>query len=303
MFTTLIVDDEPLMRSYLRQALEAQGLSVLGEAGDAALALQLAEDLCPDLVVLDLDFKTPGDTGLQVGSALLGLLPVPLVTFVTGSSQHAVAAFALGAMDYLVKPVAPDRLAKMVARARSRCADRRAREKAQQRERERAAPAPRLRVPVWTPQAVRLLRIEEIDSIEAREKRVYVRTEGTEYPTERTLSQLETVLPPDQFFRLHHAHLVNLERVEELLFLGNHRYAVRLSDNQVLPVGRSRYAALRQRLGIERVEKLGGRVPVDELEEGVPQIRDGSSGGLHRPSLHPEVTEYPPMGPRPAQRH
>ena len=58
---------------------------------------------------------------------------------------------------------------------------------------------------------------------------------------------------------------MKLERVEELLFLGNHRYAVRLSDNRVLPVGRSRYPALRQRLGLDRVMNLEGRVPVDEL--------------------------------------
>ncbi len=266
MITTLIVDDEPLTRSYLRQALEAQGASILGEAEDGAQALQLAEDLCPDLILLDLDFKTPGLTGLEIGSALLGLDPGPLVAFVTGSSQHAVAAFELGALDYLVKPVAPDRLAKTVARARSRLIARRARREAQQRMLERTTPAPRRRVPVWAPSsAVRLIRIEEIDSIEAREKRVYVRTGDNEYCTDRTLSQLETLLPPDQFFRIHYLHLVRLERVEELLFLGNHRYAVRLSDNRVLPVGRSRYPALRQRLGLDCVMNLEGRVPVDEL--------------------------------------
>jgi DNA-binding LytR/AlgR family response regulator len=262
MITTLIVDDEPLTRSYLRQALEAQGVSILGEAASGAQALQLTKEFCPDLILLDLDFKTPGLMGLEIGSALLELTPVPLVAFVTGSTQHAVTAFELGALDYLVKPVAPDRLAKTVARARSRVIDRRARREAQQRAMARSAPAPRRRVPVWAPSAVRLIGIEEIDSIEAREKQVYVRTKDDEYRTDCSLSQLETLLPPDQFFRIHHSHLVKLERVEELLFLGNHRYAVRLSDDQVLPVGRSRYPALRQRLGLERVMDLEQTVTV-----------------------------------------
>jgi DNA-binding LytR/AlgR family response regulator len=299
MITTLIVDDEPLTRSYLRQALEAQGVSILGEAEDGVQALQLAEALCPDLILLDLDFKTPGLTGLQVGSALLGLTPVPLVAFVTGSSQHAVTAFEQGALDYLVRPVAPDRLAKTVTRARSRLADRRARREAQQRTRERAAPAPRRRVPVWAPSAVRLIGIEEIDSIEAREKLVYVRTKDDEYRTDCSLSKLETVLPPDQFFRVHFSYLVKLERVEELLFLGNHRYAVRLSDNRVLPVGRSRYPALRQRLGLDRVMNLEGRLPGDEPEEALPQRRDGSRGGRYRSLPHPDAAEPPSAALRP----
>jgi DNA-binding LytR/AlgR family response regulator len=293
MITTLVVDDEPLTRSYLRQALETQGVSILGEAADGALALQLAEDLCPDLIVLDLDLKTPGLTGPQIGSALQRLDPVSLVAYVAGSAQHAVMAFEQGAMDYLVKPVAPERLAKMVARARSRLSDRQARREAERRALERATPAPRPRVPVCTPTAVRLIRIEEIDSIEAREKRVYVRTEDDEYRTDCSMSQLETVLPPDQFFRIHFSYLVKLERVEEILFLGNHRYAVRLTDNRRLPVGRNRYPALRERLGLDRVMNFEGRASVDEPEEAIAPSRNSSRAGRRRSLPHPDATGCP----------
>jgi DNA-binding LytR/AlgR family response regulator len=248
--TALIVDDEPLARSHLRRLLEAQGVDVIGDAETAAQALQLAEDLRPDLFLVDI--QMPGLTGLQMAGALLHLDPAPLIVFVTGYSEHAVAAFEHGALDYLVKPVAADRLAKTLVRARERLADAQARRAAEQRVIEQMAEAPPLRrLPVRLDYAVRLLRIEEIVCAVAREKRVYVRTQDGEHRTYYTLTQLETLLPRENFLRIHDSCLVNLERVEELIFLGNHAYEVRLTNNQRLPVGRTRYAELQRRLGLE----------------------------------------------------
>ena len=96
-----------------------------------------------------------------------------------------------------------------------------------------------------------LIRVEEILCAVAREKRVFVCSKGGEYRTYYTLTQLETLLPQDQFLRIHDSCLVNLEEVEELIFLGNHAYEVRLSDYQRLPVGRTRYAELQRRLGLD----------------------------------------------------
>ncbi len=278
MITALIVDDEPLTCSSLREALEAHGVSVLGQTLNGARALQLAADLCPDLILIDLDSRMPGLTGLQVGAALQGFDPIPLIVFISNGHEHAVTAFEQGVLDYLVKPVAPERLAITVDRMRSRLIDRRARRPAPRRAPEPDAPAPRRRVPVWTHSAVRLIRIEEIDCVQSREKLVYVRTQEEEYRTTCSLGQLEALLPSDQFFRIHTSHLVRLDRVEELLFLGNHRYAVRLSDNRVVPVGRSRYPALRHRLGLERITNLEESPPVDEPEEAF--FRPASPGLL-----------------------
>jgi DNA-binding LytR/AlgR family response regulator len=248
--TGLIVDDEPLARSHLRRLLQAQGVEVIGEAETAALALQLAEDLHPDLFLIDI--QMPGLTGLQMAGALLHLDPVPLTVFVTGYSEHAVAAFEHGALDYLVKPVAADRLAKTLVRARERLADAHSRRAAERRVLEEASQAPPLRrLPVRLDYAVRLLRMDEILCAVAREKRVYVRTQAGEHRTYYTLTQLESLLPREQFLRIHDSCLVNLERVEELIFLGNHAYEVRLANTQRLPVGRTRYAELQRRLGLE----------------------------------------------------
>jgi DNA-binding LytR/AlgR family response regulator len=269
MFTTLIIADNPRTRTTLWEGLEAQGISILGEGGTGARGLQLARERRPDLVLLDLDLTAPGLTGLQVGVALQRLDPSPLVVFISASSQHAVTAFEQGVLDYLIKPLTPDRLVKTLVRARCRLADRRARREAQRRALERALAPPGRRVPVWTPSAVRLIRVEEIDSVETREQLVYVRAGDTEYRASCSLGRLESLLPPQQFLRIHNSHLVRLERVEELLFLGNHRYGVRLSDDRVLPVGRSRYPALRQRLGLDRTIEFGSRLPDNEPEEAL----------------------------------
>lgn len=248
--TALIVDDEPLARTHLRRLLEAQGIQVVGESENAAGALEMAEDLRPDLLLLDI--QMPGLSGMQIASALLYLDPAPVLIFVTGYSEHAVAAFEHQALDYLLKPVSAERLVKTLVRAREHLAHIQARKEARRRISEQATgAAPLRRLPVRADYVVHLLRVEEIICAVAREKRVFVRTKGGEYKTYYTLTHLEALLPKDRFLRIHDSCLVNLDQIEELLFLGNHAYEVRLSDNQRLPVGRARYAELQRRLGLD----------------------------------------------------
>ncbi len=273
--TGLIVDDEPLARAHLSRLLKAQGAEVVGEADNAATGLQLAEDLQPDIVFLDI--QMPGLTGMQMAAALLHLDSPPLVVFVTGYSEYALDAFDRNALDYLVKPLSPERLARTLVRARERLANRNVRSEgagapeAEETDADGEAksdsprgtggppgagqavygPTTLRRLPIRENYAVRLVRIEEIVCAVAREKRVFVRTTGGEYRTYYTLTQLETLLPPDLFLRIHDSCLVQLDRVEEILFLGNHTYRVRLSDGEMLPVGRARYPELQRRLGLE----------------------------------------------------
>ncbi len=250
MITALIVDDEPLARLHLRRLLEEQQVNVVGEAENVSVALQLAEDLHPDLITLDI--QMPGLTGMQMAGALLHLDSPPLLVFVTAFPEHAASAFEHDALDYLVKPVARDRLARTLVRVRERLNDRQARKQAQEQIlKQTAAQAPLRRLPVRGNYAVRLLRVEEIVCAIARDKRVYIRTDEGEHRTYYTLAQLETLLPPDQFLRIHDSCIVNLEMVEELLFLGNHAYKLRLSNELQIPVGRTRYPELQRRLGLD----------------------------------------------------
>ena len=251
MLTALIADDEPLARAYLRRLLETQQITVIGEAEQATQALQFAEDLRPDLLFLDI--QMPGLTGMQAAGALLQLDNPPLLVFVTGYSEHAAAAFEHAALDYLVKPVTPERLAKTLVRARERLSDRSLQRQTQQRiDIEMTQSLPLRRLPVREDYAVKLLRVEDIVCATSREKRVYVRTGVGEFRTYYTLTQLETLLPSDRFCRIHESCLVNLDCIEEVLFLGNHSYAVQLSDGLQLPVGRTRYPELQRRLGLDQ---------------------------------------------------
>ena len=249
MLTAVIVDDEPLARSRLRRLLEAQGVQILGEAENAAVALQFTEDMRPDLLLLDI--QMPGLTGMQMASALLHLEAAPLLIFVTGYSEYAVAAFEQDALDYLVKPVTLERLATTLTRARERLANKQARAQARQSLLERASELPPLRsLPVRADYVVRFLPLPEILYAIARDKSVLVSTKEGEHRTYYTLTQLESLLPSDRFLRIHDSSLVNLDAVMELIFLGDHAYEVRLSNNQLLRVGRTRYAELQRRMGL-----------------------------------------------------
>ena len=258
----LVVDDEPLARAHLRRLLETLGVRVVAEAASATDALLLAEMYHPDALFLDIEM--PGLSGMHLAAAVAGLDPAPEIVFVTGYSQYAVAAFERNALDYLVKPVAADRLLQTVTRLRQA-----SRVKQASGAKSGALPAfldvapsaPLRRLPVRTDYAVRLLRLPHIVVCLARDKKVTVRTqtetdEREEFRTYYSLAQLEKLLPgPDAggdatFLRVHESALVNLDRVEELLFLGNHDYELRLSDDSAVPVGRTRYAELRRRLGL-----------------------------------------------------
>ena len=251
----LIVDDEPLARAHLRRQLEALGETVSGEAEEATEALQKAESLRPDVVFLDI--QMPGITGLQLAAAIQSLDGPPLVVFVTGYSEHALAAFERNALDYLAKPVSTDRLSKSLARARERLDDRAARrsnsdtptvDKSNREEESAYEITPLTRLPVRDNYTVRFVRVEDILCAVARDKRVAIRTAKGETRTYYTLSQLGTLLPSDRFLRIHDSCIVNVEQIQELHSLGSHSYAVSLTNGIQLPVSRSRFPALQQRL-------------------------------------------------------
>lgn len=116
MTTALIADDEPLMRANLREHLQTlwPELQILAEAEDGVEALQKTQALRPDIAFLDI--QMPGLTGLQVAQLLGPLLPSTKLVFVTAFDRYALEAFDAHAVDYLLKPVDPLRLARMVAR-------------------------------------------------------------------------------------------------------------------------------------------------------------------------------------------
>lgn len=257
MMTALLVDDEPLARVHLQRLLEVHETQIIGEADNAATALQLAEDLRPDLLFLDI--QMPGLTGLQMAAAIQSLDTPPLLIFVTGYSEHALVAFEHDALDYLVKPVTPERLAKTMVRARARLSEREAKRQVREtgpsnsqagNELTIGTTAPLHRLPIREDFFVRFIPVDEIICAIARDKRVIVRTPEGEHRTYYTLTQLESLLPSELFFRVHDSCLVNIDQIKELHILGSHSYAVKLTNGLQLPVSRSRYPLLQHRLGV-----------------------------------------------------
>jgi DNA-binding LytR/AlgR family response regulator len=244
MLRIVIVDDEPLARSRLRRLLAGRpDVEVVGEAGDGVSACRLIETERPDLVLLDI--QMPGLSGFDV---LRRLTWRPRVVFVTAYDRFAVQAFEAEALDYLLKPVEPERLARAVERAVPGDDDRLARlldaVARLQPARERLAARQGNRIVLVDPAAVCFVRAEDKYSV--------VYTGEHEHVLDRTLDELERSLGPESFLRIHRSLLVNVACVRELRTLDDGRCTVLLDDARgtTLQASRRGAALLRARLRI-----------------------------------------------------
>jgi two-component system, LytTR family, response regulator len=231
----LIVDDEAPARGELRYLLAAHPeVEVVGEAATAPEALTLAQNVRYDVVFLDVEM--PGMTGLEVARLVLDRRARPAVVFVTAHERYAADAFAVEAFDYLVKPVEPERLARVVARL------------AQAR---REAPAPVEKIPVvGAGGAKALLDYDDVHWIEADGDYSRVHTYDRTYLATSSLRELEELLPNGRFARIHRSHVVNLAKVAAVRRAGPDRLRLALDDEQrtELDVARRQTRALRERL-------------------------------------------------------
>ena len=224
----LIVDDEPLARSAMRRLLAPhQAIEIVGEADSTAAARAAIVAMKPDLVFLDIELG--GDDGFDL---LASLDNPPSVIFVTAYAEHAVEAFAVDAVDYLLKPVDPDRLAESLARVER-----------QRASRPQAAPAIELR----TPRRTVFAQPEEIVILRADGDFTQVHLAG-QPPVMiwRTLAHFESLLPAPPFLRLGRSLIVNRDRLRNVETLS--RTSTRLVlDGLAEPVEIGRTAAARLR--------------------------------------------------------
>ena len=236
----LVVDDEPLARARLRQLLEQDGdIRLLGECADGVEAIAAIRDRRPDLVFLDV--QMPEKSGFDVLAAL-DPAERPAVVFVTAHDHHAIHAFEVNALDYLLKPFDEDRFRRTLARAKAALATdphdlhRRTLALIEELKGPRRPPVDRLMIR----EAGRLffLRTDEIDWIESEGNYVRLHAGGASHQLRETLSRLESQLDPGRFLRIHRSTIVNLDRVKEIqpLFHGEHR--VLLADGTELTLSR-----------------------------------------------------------------
>jgi len=229
--TVLIADDEPVARQVLREHVEAiPSLEVAGEASTGKETLQRILDLEPDVVLLDQ--QMPELDGLAVVRSLRGAR-TPLIIFVTAYEAHALEAFEVGAVDYLLKPVRRERLEKAIEKARRQL---------------KSAPA------IEGPKKIvgrrgtdlYLLDPAEIVAFQAEGELVHIITTSQRYLSDHSLKALEEKLERPRFRRVHRGTLINTDHLRKISPLSSRRWLLKMSNGFEAVVSKRLASAIRE---------------------------------------------------------
>lgn len=241
----LIVEDEPLARKTLRDMLaDCEWLEIVGEAADGLTAVEQVNELKPDLVFLDINL--PELSGL---GALKRFTHEPAVIFTTAHDRHAIAAFELAALDYLLKPFGRVRLQQALARAREAL--------------ERDGPRPGLadtrsalagmggegpleRILIRDGGRIVPVAVRDIERVEAEGDYAAVRAKGKTLLVNLPLGDFEARLDPARFVRVHRSHLVNLDFVDAIEPFDNSQLLVKMRDGVKITASRAASKRLRE---------------------------------------------------------
>jgi two-component system LytT family response regulator/two-component system response regulator LytT len=254
---TIVVDDEQLARDELCFLLEKLGgIEIIGQAGNGVEALNVIEQYQPDLVMLDV--QMPGLTGFEVARRVMQAGFDSQVVFVTAFDQYAIDAFEVNAVDYLLKPVEPERLATAVERARKRHAavPKPAESKAEpdverllQMLADRQGRREQLAIKVED--RFLLVHADEVVHASVEDDQIRVVTNSLSGTSNyRTLDELQTRLDPAVFWRVHRSHLVNINKIKEIVPWFSRNYILKMKDHKSteIPVSRSQTRRLREYL-------------------------------------------------------
>lgn len=236
----LIVDDEKLARDRLRELLsDIGGYSVVGEAMNGAEAVEKTADLNPDVLLMDI--RMPGMDGLEAAMHLMGMDTPPSVIFTTAYDQHALDAFEVNAVDYLLKPIRKDRLANALSKARKLTA-----KQLQEISQAQKEPPTRTHISVHLRGNIRLVPLPDIIYFLADSKYVVVRTPTEEHLIEDSLINLEQEFS-DRFLRIHRNALVSTTYIKGIVKSPAGTWQVSLKDvDKKLDVSRRHTASVRR---------------------------------------------------------
>jgi two-component system response regulator AlgR len=237
----LIVDDEKLARDRLRELLnEIGGHTVVGEGMNGNEAVEKAAELNPDVVLMDI--RMPGMDGLEAAMHLMGMENPPMVIFTTAYDQHALHAFEVNAVDYLLKPIRKDRLAAALDKAKKLTL-----QQLQEINQAQESPQARTHISVHLRGNIRLVPVQDILYFMADSKYVTVRTTGEEHLIEDSLVNLEKEFGEQVFLRIHRNALVATDYIKgiEKSTTGNWQVALKGLEKK-LDVSRRHAAAVRR---------------------------------------------------------
>lgn len=237
--SVLIADDEPVARAGMRQMLaEVEWLRCIGEASNGPAALAAIDQLKPDLVFMDI--QMPGLLGTEV---MARVQQRPFVVFTTAYAEHAVTAFELGALDYVLKPFGAERLTATLDRVRAAIGE--PLPPALDRLGEALGQGPLRRIFVRNGRSIVPLAVDSIVRFEAVGDYVAVHAGGATHLLHLSLNRLQERLDPRRFVRLHRTHLVNLDQVLAFKRQLSGGMCAELRDGSSLAVSRSKAQELR----------------------------------------------------------
>jgi two-component system LytT family response regulator len=246
MLRTIIIDDEPLARDLVRAFLkEYTAFEIVAECSNGFEGLKAIQELKPDVVFLDVEM--PKVTGLEMLELVEEL---PLVVFTTAYQEHAIKAFELNALDYLLKPFTKERFKKSI-------------DKIEERQKHRSEESGKLRqlteegsfqnqelerVVVKTVNSIKVIPVSNLLYLEAQDDYVLLYTQEGKFLKQQTMKHFEQVLPAQQFIRIHRSYIVNVEHMQRIEPYDKNGYQMVLKNNVTLPVSRNGYSLLKGKL-------------------------------------------------------
>ena len=237
----VIVDDEELARQIVREMLKPHAeIEIVGECANGFDAVRAISELKPDLVFLDI--QMPKLDGFEVLELIGNEFAV---IFATAYDEHALRAFEVHAVDYLLKPFRVERFEAALVRAKERIGKKLSTQPEQLAAAARTPGQYAERVVVKDGTRVQIIPVAKLDYVEAQDDYVSIASAGKKYLKQQTISSLETSLDPNAFVRIHRSCIVNLERVARLEPYGKDTHVAILSDGARLPVSRAGYARLK----------------------------------------------------------
>ncbi|MES2296651.1 MAG: LytTR family DNA-binding domain-containing protein [Pseudomonadota bacterium] len=238
----IIVDDEELARAVLREYLGAHAdIEIVAECANGFEAVKAIVECAPDLVLLDI--QMPKLNGFEVVELAGGK---PRYVFVTAYDQYALKAFEVHAIDYLLKPFSQQRLDQAIAHARAHAAPARAIAAMLVQGAPRQAQE---RILIRDGARVHVVATASVAWIEAQDDYVQIHSDGKSYLKNQTLSELEATLDAASFVRIHRSFIVNIASVSRIEQQGRERHAAVLADGTRLPISRSGYPKLKEKIG------------------------------------------------------